>query len=590
MRTIKINKNKPIYKEKEFSILEMKELENVLVITADGYLDVSVGDKIYFYCNVMSELYERLVTAKKTTVKVVEVMDKDENGNTRFKTEIPMRKVVLIKEAEKIGNEVKLTFYEPINIFAQDLYVCNNDIQIAITNTVQDATLTDLRVGEVASKNHMDRNGVTAESFLKKYEYKDGYGCSHEGEELCLPELYYRANRLITDVIYGTLTGDLNPSDMTNAFALVSQNEFYYKDTTGSCRLWDDMTSEVFVDGLFGLDYSGDGDRHKIEVKVDKGYWQVGVGLAVDEDNVHLDQEALLNDLFVNDIKSRIIPDVIDMERVKYIPTTTDGIEVSGLTFNLHFRTREEEHWSYQGDGWNGFGSYTDINAENLENALSDLLSDLNFVDTDAEYQKMKIKKSFIRLSFYNSDDPLTQSLLYYSTIFLDSGSIYGKFMKRRTELIKELTENEEELWDSDENPKYVLESCSAETKYRIDSQFNVSNEYNVNRCSEGFNLYLFADDAPAGNNEEKTIYMKVEFNHAGYGRTIPMIVWPIEGGEAGKLTIENYRKALYIPVKISHINNRYYYKFDVSDNPCYKESDDKMVIKFNLFEPKLID
>ena len=54
-----------------------------------------------------------------------------------------------------------------------------------------------------------------------------------------------------------------------------------------------------------------------------------------------------------------------------------------------------------------------------------------------------------------------------------------------------------------------------------------VENKWLSNRTSEGFYLYLFPDglfDENGDANTGRTIYMKAEFNHAGYGRTIPMM------------------------------------------------------------------
>jgi hypothetical protein len=98
---------------------------------------------------------------------------------------------------------------------------------------------------------------------------------------------------------------------------------------------------------------------------------------------------------------------------------------------------------------------------------------------------------------------------------------------------------------------------------------------------SEGFNLYLFADDAEGGN-ASRTIYMKVEFNHAGNGKTIPMIMWPRNKfGRYEKLTASNFLKNLYIHVNIRYIDNKYVYSIPGAEN----EGND---IRLILWEPKL--
>jgi hypothetical protein len=121
-------------------------------------------------------------------------------------------------------------------------------------------------------------------------------------------------------------------------------------------------------------------------------------------------------------------------------------------------------------------------------------------------------------------------------------------------------------------------------------ASFTVYNRYNRDKSSEGFYLYLFPEYIG------KTIYMKVEFNHAGYGRTIPLVY--IKNGklpisymfkkENGKVITKNDLSDLYndmyIPITIGYdeINNDYIYSYDVPI-PAIGE---KTVI--NLYEPKI--
>ena len=73
---------------------------------------------------------------------------------------------------------------------------------------------------------------------------------------------------------------------------------------------------------------------------------------------------------------------------------------------------------------------------------------------------------------------------------------------------------------------------------------------------------------------------MKIEFNHAGYGRTFPMILWP---KDKEGLTRENYYENLYIPVVIRRKDGQYYYYIERAKNDLENKT-----IKFALFEPKI--
>lgn len=358
----------------------------------------------------------------------------------------------------------------------------------------------------------------------------------------------------------------------------------------------------------------------------------LGVVLEEDCDAKRMFQEYQVNELFVNKIKNSIVPDFIDLEKIKYAPAfieekpdketvedTGDTIATTylatGLTFNLHFRTRVsgetpysfEDTWHLNDaiETWNGNG--IDDTPKTRENLYSDedfvnssnLIGYLGFTDDDVYNQKNRIKQSFIRLSFYDSENPLTQNLLYYSTIFFDSGDLYGKYVKRKSWLEEAGSKYNHDIHDIVWSPTSITDTCSAVT-----SQLIVNDEYDMTRSGEGFNLYLFRQDAPI-ENDPQDIYMKVEFNHAGFGRTVPLIRWPKEKDEYGvekpngkpvKLTIENYLSNLYIKVRVALTEKGYVYTFpdaissEDTNNGGRKNGivweNERLIL--NLFEPML--
>jgi hypothetical protein len=209
----------------------------------------------------------------------------------------------------------------------------------------------------------------------------------------------------------------------------------------------------------------------------------------------------------------------------------------------------------------------------------SDLLGYLNFTDNDVFYRKKKVSETFVRLTFYNSTDPLEQKLLFYSTVYLDSTTLYGKYVRQLTHM------NDNGLFTDVKNMNVAVISCSADTNSsRVDTKMVITNEFDRMKSAEGFNIYLFAKDQNINlENGEKTIYMKVEFNHAGNGKTIPMFMWPKdEDGKYVSLTTENFIKSLYIPIKLVYLNGRYsYYIPDAFKN-------ENGNIELVLFEPKI--
>ena len=377
-------------------------------------------------------------------------------------------------------------------------------------------------------------------------------------------------------------------------------NLYYYKDDEGNCHLWEDFdkydeignsiseisgTSVEYLSGTKEYVYSF------ADFVKDDSSLKISFGFAQNVDYKHLYQENLLTSVFAQKVKEAVVDGapVIDMEKVKFAPyyesgdTEVSALTASALTFNLHFRCREdlEESWRYTSSDtpiWNTIDNYPNITANNEEVGKSDMLYYLGFTDSDVQNQKAKIRKSFLRLSFYDSKDPLTQKLLYYSTIFMDSGELFGKYVKAREELRKagESTNN------------IVLVSKDSE-KNRLDCRFTVRDEYYTEKCSEGFNIYYFPSDVILSENSEKTIYMKVEFNHAGFGRTIPFIACSV--GQPN-LSLEEYKDRLYIELKLKYIkkDDEYKYTYFVTDEGKTIDIDkEKATITFNLFEPKLM-
>ena len=340
-------------------------------------------------------------------------------------------------------------------------------------------------------------------------------------------------------------------------------------------------------------------------------FMNLGVLLEEDDDTKRMYQEYQVNELFVDKVKETIIPGFIDLEKLKYTPaffepSTSRIVLATGLTFNLHFRTRVsgatkysfEDVWHTDDtiETWNGLNYNAPVSFSNLYDNVdfvnsSNLMGFLGFTDDDIFNQKARVKQSFLRLSFYDSPNPLEQNLLFYSTIFIDSGDLYGKFVKRKAWL-----ESIDDRYNEIENPVVWSSGSSSEKYPPITCQLTVNDEYDTTKSGDGFNLYLFKADAPL-ENEEQDIYMKVEFNHAGYGRTVPMIFWKKDENETDKptkLTTKNYLENLYIKLKVKLTDKGYVYTFnDIISSKLIGGRKNGIVwederIVLNLFEPMI--
>ena len=287
---------------------------------------------------------------------------------------------------------------------------------------------------------------------------------------------------------------------------------------------------------------------------------------------------------FYEEEKKKAINGIVDMEKDVYTPkympdgpysgSTTVFSPVSEIEVNLHFRTRDPNSWKVY-DGYNNvdasghsdnwfvtdyypYSAYTtDSTSGEVLNSTSDLMGLLYFTNDDIYYQKDKVSKSFLRFSYYDSTDPQTQSLLGTSTVFVDIHKLFKKFIDNSRKnvndygVIEPRPEGSEEGEDLKLNmavnnkisvmteylcshskkrspknkylPEEVDASALEDDSRRISSRFIINNKYETTSSSDGFYLYMFKEYSE--NLHPKPIYMKVEFNHAGVGRTIPFVI-----------------------------------------------------------------
>ena len=167
----------------------------------------------------------------------------------------------------------------------------------------------------------------------------------------------------------------------------------------------------------------------------------------------------------VDKLSKEYINKHIDYEKLKVYPkvseTNNDILEY--ICFKLHL---------YENNMW-------DINTSTIDKIF--------ITDNDIETRSNKIDKTFIRLSFYDSDDLNTQNLLYYSTIFLDSYDLFWNYING-------------------------LNSTELPIEFKT---INLTTT-NKNKSSDGFYIYLFKEDL---KNNLSTIYLKVELNNAANGK-----------------------------------------------------------------------
>lgn len=378
--------------------------------------------------------------------------------------------------------------------------------------------------------------------------------------------------------------------------------------------------------------------------------------------NTH--QEYVCETDFFDVEKEKAINRIIDMEKDVYYPSYYDSstkkfLNIDKIIIDLHFRSRDLSTWKINNDIYNNTNSsdiakcnwnildYYNIKSDNIESFKpyidlneynyyqpSDLLYFLNFTDDDIFYQKSKVGKSFLRLSFYDTPDARTQSLLCTSTIFMNEGNLYKKYINNRIDkglflsvddvdkkvnriITKNIGVNYEEVKALEgsnldysqitlslpQEDSLLLYPCTMEEDNRLSSSFVIENMFECSESSEGFYLYLFREYS--SGIHERDIYLKVEFNHAGVGRTVTfMQPFKPNGTEKEMLDMSNDDDVAYLK-KGCKLNEMYdfiyikvHVKYDFDTKRYYyylpewltRHNKNKSEMRLNLYELKIAD
>ena len=118
----------------------------------------------------------------------------------------------------------------------------------------------------------------------------------------------------------------------------------------------------------------------------------IHIPLAMDFQPV--DQAETVEEDFVNVEIEKVVNDIVDYEKVRLIPIDENDIQLNSITYKLNLL-----------DNTNTFPSQTTYGSE-------------EYSYDDLKFRKNKFKRSFLRLSFYDTDVPTNQNLITYMTLF----------------------------------------------------------------------------------------------------------------------------------------------------------------------------
>lgn len=210
-----------------------------------------------------------------------------------------------------------------------------------------------------------------------------------------------------------------------------------------------------------------------------------------------VDQSELIERVFVKTEVEKAINPILDYEKVRFLPLDLQKNDINKVTYNLNL------------SGATNYGA-------------------IGFSNDDILLQKNTYKQTFLNLSFYDTDNPLTQKLITNITIYPS-------------------------LTSSD-----LLPNGQPKPSSLIGLNFVLSNPIlNPKGASEGYHLYDYKDELKI--DESKYLYMRGTFKNAKTGKSTNLMV------ESAPDKIDNLVHKLYTRYKLLRTTTGYYYQIDDS-------------------------
>ena len=222
-----------------------------------------------------------------------------------------------------------------------------------------------------------------------------------------------------------------------------------------------------------------------------------------------VDQSEIIERVFVDIEVEKTINPIVDYEKTRFKPINSNKKVVNKITYELDL------------SGNTTYGS-------------------IGFTDDDIKFETERFKQTFLNLSFYDSDSPLTQNLLSFITL-------------------------NPSLSKSDLNQSQPTTSNLAlgQTKpaSEIKLTFICENPIiNLRGKSNGYYLYDFKDELIM-NGAPKSLYMKATFKNAKTGKVTNLMV------NDKALTIDKLIKKLYTRYILTKTDKGFFYQIDTKYN-----------------------
>lgn len=465
-------------------------------------------------------------------------------------------KIMLICECKDIDKVNNGGFVKTENTLYLD-YGVEQVPEITEYNFIKDYQISGVNKNNKSFSIYIDKYFTLNQNKIEKIIYNDTLGVE-KSQNIFLhfnDYHYFDVNDKKIPIYFNTFDENGELTVKTILFGYYSQKvlvsstdnfreanaDFLFKNIFGIDIKVDDFNEKYIEGDLSGIEIYRDnflfGEKTNYTFSFERPIVNINVPI-VNTFETNLIQMELLNEYFVETEKKKAINRITDIEKDVYypcIPNNNSFGDVYTIKFNLHFREHRGDDWLVENESfWNCIEQSdgrakiinTTQNKQMTTDNRSDLLSFLGFTNEDVHYQRNKLKKSFLRLMYFDSTNPANQNMIGYSTIFFDTGDMFAKYIKYNEEknyVAVNMNKNQYGVYNISEGKTGIrVNRESFNEKTRLSSQFVVKSKNTSKASSEGFYLYIWKDNSTPLPQD---LYMKVEFNHAGYGRTIPFMM-----------------------------------------------------------------
>lgn len=241
---------------------------------------------------------------------------------------------------------------------------------------------------------------------------------------------------------------------------------------------------------------------NRYQVRIDNTTTATTINIPFTMEYQLADQAELIDRVFVDVETENAINPIIDFDKTRYIPVDLNNNQINKINYVIDL---------------SGLTTYGDI----------------GFSDDDIKFQKLNFKQTFLNLSYYDTDNPMTQQLVTTQTIFSN-------------------------LKPSDLLPFNTIVGLPGQPKpaNQIPLTFVLENPLTNQRgFLEGYYLYDYKDILKIG--EFKYLYMKASFKNAKDGKSTNLMVKP------NAQPIDSLIREVYTRYKLFRTQTGYYYQID---------------------------